>query len=167
MFVIEPTLGRMMEEAELEAHADAWIPRDDVGKDMDTQLRYLLVMLTTGPVLQIIRQQPSGVQDFRYLARRYNPRTQASSLAKVQDTMHFDRGHEPATVTDRLVACDRMVKEYETSSGEELGTQVRCAVLLERVPSGLRTYLLHTSGSCPDCPVMRQTVENCSVARRS
>ena len=33
-------------------------------------------MLTSGPALQIIRQQPSGVQAFRDHDRRYNPRSQ-------------------------------------------------------------------------------------------
>ena len=37
-----------------------------------------------------------------------------------------------------------MVKEYETSSGEELGTQVTCAALLERVPSELRAFFCCT-----------------------
>ena len=43
---------------------------------MDALLKYLLVMLTSGPALQIIRQQPSGVQAFRDHDRRYNPRSQ-------------------------------------------------------------------------------------------
>ena len=67
-------LGRMMEAAELVAHASVWIPSEPLNQDMDAQLRYLLVMLTSGPALQMIRQQPSGVQAFRDLARRYNPR---------------------------------------------------------------------------------------------
>ena len=69
----------MMEAAEL-ADANTRIPSEPLTQDMDAQLRYLLVMLTSGPALQIIRQQPSGVQAFRDLARRYNPRSQASSL---------------------------------------------------------------------------------------
>ena len=84
--VVDLQLGRMMEEAELAAHATAWQPR--------------LVMWTGGPALQIIRQQPSGVQASRDLARRYNARSQARSLAQLQELMHFDSGQEPAGVTD-------------------------------------------------------------------
>ena len=73
--VVDFQLGRMMEAAELAAHASTWIPSEPLNQDMDAQLRYLLVMLTSGPALQIIRQQPSGVQAFRDLARRYNPRS--------------------------------------------------------------------------------------------
>ena len=134
---------------------------------MDAQLRYLLVMLTSGPALQIIRQQPSGVQAFRDLARRYNPRSQARSLAQLQEIMHFYFGQEPTGVTDRMIVFERLVGEYETSSGEALGAQVKCAVLLERVPPELRTHLLLTCGSRPDYAIMRQTVESYSVARRS
>ena len=54
-------LGRMMEAAELAAHASVWIPSEPLNQDMDAQFRYLLVMLPSGPALQIIRQQPSGV----------------------------------------------------------------------------------------------------------
>ena len=156
-----------MEEAELAAHENAWLPSVPLNQDMDAQLRYLLVMLTSGPALQIIRQQPSGVQAFRDLARRYNPRSQARSLAQLQELMHFDFGQEPAGVTDRLIVFERLVGECEISSGEVLGVQVKCAVLLERVPTELRTHLLLTCGSRPDYAIMRQTVESYSVAKRS
>ena len=95
-----------MEEAELAAHASTWIPSEPMNQDMDAQLRYLLVMLTSGPALQIIRQQPSGVQAFRDLARSYTPRSQGSVF-------------------------ERLVGEYETLSGEAPGVQDKCAVLLE------------------------------------
>ena len=148
--VVDLQLGRMMEAAELAAHASVWIPSEPLNQDMDAQLRCLLVMLTSGPALQIIRQQPSGVQAFRDLARRYNPRSQARSLAQLQEIMHFDFGQEPAGVTDQMIVFERLVKEYETSSGEALGVQVKCAVLLDRVPLELRTHLLLPCGSRPD-----------------
>ena len=53
--VVDLQLGQMMEEAELAAHANAWLPSVPLNQDMDAQLRYLLVMLTSGPALQIIR----------------------------------------------------------------------------------------------------------------
>ena len=163
--VFDLQLGRMMEAAELAAHASVWIPSEPLNQDMDAQLRYLLVMLTSRPALQIIRQQQSGLQSFRDLARRYNPRSQARSLAQLQEIMHFDFGQEPAT--DLMIVFERLVGENETSSGEALGVQVKCAVLLERVPPELRTHLLLTCGSRPDYAIMRQTVESYSVARRS
>ena len=147
-----------MEAAELAAHSSIWLPSEPLNQDMDAQLRYLLVMLTSGPALQIIRQQPSGVQAFRDLARRYNPRSQARSLVQLQEIMHFDFGQEPAGVTDRLIVFERLVGKYETSSGEVLGVQVKCAVLLERVPPELRTHLLLTCGSRPAYAIMTQTV---------
>ena len=156
-----------MEAAELAARASVWIPSEPLNQDMDAQLRYLLVMLTSGPALQIIRQPPSGVPAFRDLARRHNPLSQARSLAQLQDIMHFDFRQEPAGVLDRVIVFERLVKEYETSNGEALGLQVKCAVLLERVPPELGTHLLLTCGSRPDYAIMRQTVESYSVARRS
>ena len=63
--VVDLQLGQMMEAAELAAHENAWLLSVPLNQDMDAQLRYLLVMLTSGPALQIIRQQPSGVQAFR------------------------------------------------------------------------------------------------------
>ena len=102
MFVTEPTLGRMMEKAELEVYVDAWQPCEFVSEAVDTQLRYQLVILTTGQALQIIRRRSCGVQAFRCLARRFNPRIQARSLAKLQEIVHFHCGQDPAVVTDRL-----------------------------------------------------------------
>ena len=58
--------------------------------------------------------------------------------------MHFDFGQEPAGVTDRMLVFERLVGEYETSSGEALGEQVKCAVLRERIPPELRTHRLLT-----------------------
>ena len=96
--VVDLQLGRIMEAVELAAHASVWIPSEPLNQDMDAQLRYLLVMLTSGPALQIIRQQPSGAQAFRDLARRgYNPRSQARSLAQLQEIMHFDFSPFPRT----------------------------------------------------------------------
>ena len=142
-----------MDEAELEAHAKTWLPSDPPSEDRDAQLRYLLVMRTSG-------SSACGVQAVRDVARRYNPRSQARSLAQLQEIMQFDFGHDPSGVTDRLVVFERLIGEYETSSGEQLGVQVKCAVLLERVPSELRTHLLLTCGSRPDYAIMRQTVES-------
>ena len=90
--VVDLQLGRMMEAAELAAHASVWIPSEPLNQDVDAQLRYLFVMLTSGPALQIIRQQQSGVQAFRDHVRRYNPRSQARFLAQLQEIMHFDFG---------------------------------------------------------------------------
>ena len=129
--VVDLQLGRMMEAAELAAHADAGVPSEPLKEDMDAQLRCLLVMLTSGPTLQIIRQQPSEVQAFPDLVRRCNLRSQARSLAQLLELLHFDVG---VTSTD-------CVRE---SSGEVLGAQ-KCAVLLERVPLELRTHLWLTS----------------------
>ena len=109
--VVDLQLGRMMEPAELAAHASTSIPSELLNQDMDTQLRYPTVMLTSGPALQIIRKQPSGVQAFRDLARRYNPRSQARSLAQLQEIMHHDFGQEPAGVTDRMNVFERVVGE--------------------------------------------------------
>ena len=35
--------------------------------------------------------------------------------------MHFDFGQEPAGVTDRLIVFERLVAEYEASSGDGTG----------------------------------------------
>ena len=39
--VVDLQLGRMMEAAELAAHASTWIPSEPLNQDMDAQLRYL------------------------------------------------------------------------------------------------------------------------------
>ena len=139
--VVDLQLGQMMEAAELAAHANAWLPSVPLNQDMDAQLRNLLVMLTSGPALQIIRQQPSGVQAFRDLGRRYNPRSQARSLAQLQELMHFDFGQEPAGVTDRLIVFERLVGEYEISS-------VKFWVYKSNAPFFCKEFLRNSGHTC-------------------
>ena len=55
----------MMDEAELAAHANTWPQSDPSSEDMDAQLKYLLVMLTSGLALQIIRQQTCDLQELQ------------------------------------------------------------------------------------------------------
>ena len=104
--VVDLQLGRMMEEAEF---ANAWLPMIPMNQDIGAQLRYLLVMLTSGAALQIIRQKRGGIQAFRDFARRYSPCSQVRSLAQLQELMHFDSGQELVGVTGRLIVFDRLV----------------------------------------------------------
>ena len=118
---------------------------------MDAQLRYLLVMLTSGPALQIIRQQPRKVQAFRDLARRYNPRSQALSLAQLQEIMHFDFGQEPAGVTDRMIV-------FERDSLENMRPQVeRLWVYKSNAPCFWRAFHRNSGHTCCSPVVHDQT----------
>ena len=142
--VVDLELGRVMEAAELAvAHAYTWVPLEPLSQTMDAQLRYMVVVQTSGSALQIIRQKPSGVQEFRDLTRRCNPRSQARSLARLQEIIQSDFGHDPSSVTDRLVVFERLVVEYECFSGEQLGVQVKCVVLLESSTGTTNTSVAH------------------------
>ena len=88
-------------------------------------------------------------------------------VPQLQELMHFDFGQEPAGVTDRKIVFERLIGEYETSSGEVLGVQVKMRRASGEFPRELRTHLLFTCGSRPDYAIMRQTVESYSVAGRS
>ena len=57
--------------------------------------------------------------------------------------MHFGFGQEPAGVTGRMIVFGRLVGECETSSGEALGVQVKCAVLLESSTGTQDTPVAH------------------------
>ena len=66
--------------------------------------------------------------------------------------MHFDFGQEPAGVTDRLIVFERLFAEYEASSGEVLGAQVKCAVLLESSAETPDTLVAHLWFTCLTLP---------------
>ena len=103
-------------------------------------------MLTSGSALQKIQQQRSGVQAFRDLATRYNPRSQARSLAKLQEIMQFDLGQDPSGVTGQMRRVSGEsptgtqntpvahlwfttgLRHHETDSGELLGGETVMAV---------------------------------------
>ena len=71
--MIEPTFRRMMEEAELEAHADAWQPSETVSEDMDAKFRCVLVMLTTGRAPQIISTTAKRGASFQIPCTKVQP----------------------------------------------------------------------------------------------
>ena len=83
--VVDLQLGIMVEEAELAAHANAWQPSVWVNHNMDAQLRYLIVMFTSGSAPQTNRKQPSA-----------SPPRPARSLAQLQEPHTHARrdGHE-------------------------------------------------------------------------
>ena len=82
-----------MEEAELAAHANTWIPSETLeprhGRTAQVPARHADKRT---PHCRSSDKQLSGVQAFRDLARRYNPRVQVRSLAQLQEMMHFDFG---------------------------------------------------------------------------
>ena len=82
----DPQFAATMEEAEAQAHNESWAPTRAPGGERDAELRYLLVALTSGPALQIVRATSGGLQAYRALARRFNPRTQARSLTMLQSS---------------------------------------------------------------------------------
>ena len=162
----DPQFAATMEEAEAQAHNESWAPTRAPGGERDAELRYLLVALTSGPALQIVRATSGGLQAYRALARRFNPRTQARSLTMLQSIMGFELSEDPAGVLDKLVLFERLITEYEAMTGERLGDNIRCAVLLERLEPDLRTHLLLTCGTKADYRLMRAAVESFAVARR-
>ena len=149
--VVDLHLVKLMEEAELAARANVWQPSTTVGQDMDVQLGYLLVMLTSG---LCTLDHPTTAE---WSTRIPRPCSHTTRVRK-----HLPWRKDPAGVTDRL-GRTRDLKWRDAG-----GYKSKCAVLLERVPSELRTHLLLTCGTHPDfIHCRRQTVESCSVARRS
>ena len=162
----DPQFAATMEEAEAQAHNEGWAPTRAPGGERDAELRYLLVALTLGPALQIVRATAGGLQAYRALARRFNPRSQARSLTMLQSIMRFEFSEDPAGVLDKLVLFERLIMEYEAMTGERLGDNIRCAVLLERLEPDLRTHLLLTCGTRADYRQMKAAVESFAVAKR-
>ena len=164
---VHPGLAIVLEQAEAAAHGETWWPDEDVDLDTDQQFRYLLIIQTSEGALQIIKQTPGGVQAYRALARRYNPRCQARSLVQLQGILRFDFGASREQAVDRLVLFERLVTEYEQVTNERLSDQIKCAVLLERLPTELRTHLLLNSGAVPTYSLMRAQVESFLIAGRT
>ena len=84
-----------------------------MNQDMDEQLRYLLVLSTRGPALQIIRQPAEWSTGIP----RPCSKVQSAFASTFPGTASRE---EPACVTDRLIVFERVVGEYETSSGAGL-----------------------------------------------
>ena len=161
--------AQLLEEAELAAHAVEWTPLDPPTAQEDQLLRYLLVMLTESAALQLVRQHPgSGVEAFRALSRRYNPRSQARSLTMLTEILNFEFSLNGGLeeVQDRIVEWERRIAEYEGITEDRLSPAVRCAVLTARLPHEVKTHLLLTSGPRADYGRMKAAVESFVIAGR-
>ena len=92
------------------AHSVEWRPLEPPALAEDQQLRYFLVMMTQGAALQLVRQHTaSGLEAFRALSRRYNPRSQARSLTMLTEILNFEfsLGGGLDEVQDRIVQWER------------------------------------------------------------
>ena len=157
MLVVD-VLDRMMEEAKLATHADAWLPGEPVNHGRTAQVSDRHADQRTRTA-----DYPTSAECSSRIPRPCSKvqTTFASTFSGTAARAHAFRFWEPTGVIDRLIVFESLVGEHETSSGEVL----KCDVLVERIPPELQTLLL-TCGPRPDCAIMRQTVESHSVARR-
>ena len=165
--LVSPLLALAMDDAEVHAHAPQWAYMGEVAPDDRAQLQFLLISCCEGPALQVIRAAGGrdGVEAYRLLCRRYNPRTASRTLARLQELMSFSVSAGDAL--SQLTLFDRKVDEYETWSGDRLASSVKCAILLNTAPPNIRTHLLLTVGEVPEYSRLRASIESYVVAERS
>ena len=109
--VLDLQLGRMLEAAELAAHASTGIPSEPLNQDMDAQL---------------IRQQPSGVRASRYLDRRCNPRAHACSMAQLPEIIASYLSHR-GSQQPMMRTCGVVFKSCQASRDDESSAVVEFA----------------------------------------
>ena len=109
------------------AHTSVWIPSEFFNPDEGGR-KCFFAMLTSGAVLLFIRQQPIGVQAFRGPARRHNSRSQARSLAQLQEISFLNFSRSQLLSQIEFLCLKDSSNNMRLQVGEALGAYVKCAV---------------------------------------
>ena len=88
----------------------------------------------------------NGAEALRLLHRRYNPLTQESMLAKLNEVLQIDLGTDERTYMDNVVLWEQRIHEFETTSRETSPDVVKRAIITERSPSNQNSSV----GQCPN-----------------
>eukprot|EP00971_Amphidinium_carterae_P005032 100805-Amphidinium_carterae.2 len=97
------------------------------------QAYYALVMLCKEAPLGVVRlaEHANGVEAYRLLMRRYDPRGKSRGLARLAKLISPSFASEPAKFLDALAQWEREIQEYEVAARNVLPEEIKCAVIVE------------------------------------
>ena len=103
----------------------------------------LLSGFVRGRGLQVIQRVPSqnGYEALRQLMQLFQPSSRACSLGILTalTQTHPFRANEPFLA--QLLDLERVMEEYERSSGKKLGEDLKTSILLKSISGGMRNHL--------------------------
>ena len=113
---------------------------DEGERALQVQLYYLLAMLLTSRALVELKQVDvgNGLEAWRRLVRRYEPRTRNRQLILLQHVMQPDLDGSGAEVVDKLNQWEHSVRLYERAATTEMVDDLKIAVMLKSVGEDLK-----------------------------
>eukprot|EP00971_Amphidinium_carterae_P336756 6473294-Amphidinium_carterae.1 len=132
------------------------------------QVFYCLAMLCRDGALQQLRlcETGNGFEAYRQLLKRYDPQNNTRGLARLARCINPSfAADDLSKLLDSIVAWEKDVLLCEQISGAALAEPVKCAVLVEKAPEEVKTYLLIHCGSEQRYPYVRAKLEEYIHAR--
>ena len=140
---VDPTLNRSMNAEE---------------SSMSSQLYYMLVMICKSSALtRVVNAGPGeGLEAWRALVMHHEPSSQTKSAVLLLELLAYDFEGD---VSGKLVAYERDIHRYESSSKEKFPDNIKIGTMLRRLPEGpLREHLLLNSARLTGWAIMRDEV---------
>ena len=107
----------------------------------------------------------NGYEAYRQLPRRYDPRTQARALPRLNHILGYDFGQKACELLDRITAWERLIQDYEAVAAEPVADTLKVAVV-GKLPAPLRTHLLRHPHATISWLLLKQLLESYLVAGR-
>eukprot|EP00971_Amphidinium_carterae_P134722 2669718-Amphidinium_carterae.1 len=133
----------------------------DTEKQRAARAYFALVMLCKDAPLGVVRlaEHANGVEAYRLLTRRYDPRGKSRGLARLAKLISPSFPSEPAKFLHALAQWERDIQEYEVAAHNVLPEEIKCAVIVDKSPEEVRTYLLIHCGEGTSYGVLRLKLE--------
>ena len=149
------------------------IPLVMTAMEKDAQQRaskvyFSLIMLCEDSALRIVRSTSgdNGYEAYRLLSRRFDPRSKSRSLARLNAILTYEFGAKPDEVLDKILGWERCIGDYERDSKETVGDSLKSAVLVGKLPMGIRTHVLLHPTATQDYQSLRGLIESYILSGR-
>ena len=103
----------------------------------------ILVQTVSGAAFAIVQGAPenNGLEAFRQLIRRYEPRTAGSRRALIKQIVNHPQAKDIKQVENNVRNLEELIKKYNIMSKEKLAEDIRVTVLIDICHPYLRKHL--------------------------
>eukprot|EP00971_Amphidinium_carterae_P351400 6492093-Amphidinium_carterae.1 len=163
---LDPALRTLLHQVSVDVERERKLADlTDQEKNLSTQMYYALAMVCKDSALSLVRlaEGNNGLEAYRLLLRRCDPQTETRGLVRLSRIVNPQWQAE--SLLDSIIQWEREIQEYESLTREVLPDSVKCAVLTEKSPEDVKTYLLLNAGANLDYSRLRLTLESYLQAR--
>eukprot|EP00971_Amphidinium_carterae_P338260 6475513-Amphidinium_carterae.1 len=165
---MDPAMGTLLQSVRGDVERERPLSgQSDRDKELSTQMYFALVMVCKDCALNVVRlsERNNGVEAYRLLLRRYDPRTRTRGLTRLSKIIN-PQWPADGGLLDAIISWEKEIKDYEALTRDNLSDAMKCAVLTEHAPEHVKTYLLLNAGVDLDFARLRLVLEGYLQARQ-